>query len=153
VSRLSLQVFYLWRHVLLTAPPFILGWSNLEILFPFLHRREGPSHEGCAVKQFKRNMVRIYMYNRKNPKSSLYCEMSMAQAYRIYLQYSIYGTIVTVLLYGIQLMFVQRFQQLYFLIHYCCDNTRKVHAPNAGRRSGAPHMWNPDDASPNDPSP
>jgi hypothetical protein len=31
-------VFYLWRHVLSTAPPFILWWSNLEILFPPLHR-------------------------------------------------------------------------------------------------------------------
>jgi hypothetical protein len=31
-----------------------------------------------------------------------------------------------VLLRGIQLTFVQRFQQLYFVIHYCCDNTRKV---------------------------
>jgi hypothetical protein len=38
MSRLSLQVFYLWRHVLSTAPPFILGWSNLEILFAPLHR-------------------------------------------------------------------------------------------------------------------
>jgi hypothetical protein len=38
MSRLSLQVFYLWRHVLSTAPPFILWWSNLEILFVPLHR-------------------------------------------------------------------------------------------------------------------
>jgi hypothetical protein len=38
MSRLSLQVFYLWRHVLLTAPPFILWWSNLVILFAPLHR-------------------------------------------------------------------------------------------------------------------
>jgi hypothetical protein len=38
MSRLSLQVFYLWRHVLSTAPPFILWWSNLEILFAPLHR-------------------------------------------------------------------------------------------------------------------
>jgi hypothetical protein len=51
--------------------------------------------------------------------------------------------IVQVLLRGIQLKFVQRFQQLYFLIHYCCDNTRKVRAPNAGKRSGAPHMYWP----------
>jgi hypothetical protein len=35
---------------------------------------------------------------------------------------------------------VQRIYQLYFVIHYCCDNTRKVRAPNAVRRSGAPHM-------------
>jgi hypothetical protein len=38
MSRLSLQVFYLWRHVLSTAPPSILWWSNLEILFAPLHR-------------------------------------------------------------------------------------------------------------------
>jgi hypothetical protein len=38
MSRLSLKVFYLWRHVLSTAPPFIFGWSNLEILLPLLHR-------------------------------------------------------------------------------------------------------------------
>jgi hypothetical protein len=37
MSRLSLQVFYLWRPVLSTAPPFI-WWSNLEILFGPLHR-------------------------------------------------------------------------------------------------------------------
>jgi hypothetical protein len=39
MSRLSLQVFYLWRHVLSTAPPFILWWSNLKMLFAHLHRR------------------------------------------------------------------------------------------------------------------
>jgi hypothetical protein len=38
MSRFSLQVFYLWRHVLSTAPPFILWWSNLEILVAPLHR-------------------------------------------------------------------------------------------------------------------
>jgi hypothetical protein len=38
MSWLNLQVFYLWRHYLLTAPPFILWWSNLEILFAPLHR-------------------------------------------------------------------------------------------------------------------
>jgi hypothetical protein len=38
MSRLSLQVFYLWRHVLSRSPPFILWWSNLEILFSPLHR-------------------------------------------------------------------------------------------------------------------
>jgi hypothetical protein len=38
MSRLSLQVFYLWRHVLSTAPPFRSWWSNLEILFAPLHR-------------------------------------------------------------------------------------------------------------------
>jgi hypothetical protein len=45
--------------------------------------------------------------------------------------------------YTVQLALVQRFYQLYFLIYYCCDNTRKVRAPNAVRRSGAPHMYWP----------
>jgi hypothetical protein len=35
---MSLQVFYLWRYVSSTAPPFILWWPNLEILFDPLHR-------------------------------------------------------------------------------------------------------------------
>jgi hypothetical protein len=39
MSRYTVQGFYLSRHVLSTAPPFILWWSNLEILFsPLLHR-------------------------------------------------------------------------------------------------------------------
>jgi hypothetical protein len=38
MTRLSLQVVYLWPHVSLTAPPFILWWANLEILFGPLHR-------------------------------------------------------------------------------------------------------------------
>jgi hypothetical protein len=32
MSRLILQVFYLWHHVFSTALPLILWWSNLEIL-------------------------------------------------------------------------------------------------------------------------
>jgi hypothetical protein len=45
MTRLSLKVVYLWRHVSSTAPPFILWWWNLEILFAplppqlSLHRR------------------------------------------------------------------------------------------------------------------
>jgi hypothetical protein len=38
MTRLNLQVFYLWRHVSSTAPPLILWWSNLEILVAPLHR-------------------------------------------------------------------------------------------------------------------
>jgi hypothetical protein len=38
MTRLSLQVVYPWRHVSWTATPFILWWSNLEILFGPLHR-------------------------------------------------------------------------------------------------------------------
>jgi hypothetical protein len=79
MSRLSLHVFYLWRHVLLTASPFILWWSNLEIL-PIcppppqlsLHRR--------APLSSNSNGARSVVYDRKNPKSSLYCEMSMPAA-------------------------------------------------------------------------
>jgi hypothetical protein len=36
-----------------------------------------------------------------------------------------------------------KFLQLYFVIHYCCENTGKVCAPNAVRRLGAPHMYWP----------
>jgi hypothetical protein len=74
MNRLSLQVFYLWRHVLSTAPPFILWWSNLEILFAppspqlSLHRRAALSSNWNGT---------LSLYSRKNPKSSLYCEMSM----------------------------------------------------------------------------
>jgi hypothetical protein len=46
-----------------------------------------------------------------------------------------------VLLRGIQLTLqFNGFNNLYFLIHFCHDNTRKVRAPNAERRTGAPHM-------------
>jgi hypothetical protein len=38
MTRLSLQVVYLWRHVTSTAPSFILWWPNFEILFYPLHR-------------------------------------------------------------------------------------------------------------------
>jgi hypothetical protein len=38
MTRLSLQVFYLWRLISSTAPPLILWWSNLEILVGPLHR-------------------------------------------------------------------------------------------------------------------
>jgi hypothetical protein len=38
MTRLSLQVFYLLRHVSSTAPPFMLWWWNLEILLGPLHR-------------------------------------------------------------------------------------------------------------------
>jgi hypothetical protein len=38
MTRLSLQVFYLWRHVWSTAPPLIFWWTNLEILVGPLHR-------------------------------------------------------------------------------------------------------------------
>jgi hypothetical protein len=48
MSRLSLQVFYLWRDVLLTAPLFILWWSNLEILFTPLHRSSPFIGELCC---------------------------------------------------------------------------------------------------------
>jgi hypothetical protein len=73
MTRLSLQVFYLWRHVSSTAPPLILWWSNLEILFFPLHRSSS-FIESCAVKQFKWNTD---VYSRENPKNSLYCEKPM----------------------------------------------------------------------------
>jgi hypothetical protein len=38
MTRLSLKVVYLWHHVSSTAPPFILWWWNLEIVFAPLNR-------------------------------------------------------------------------------------------------------------------
>jgi hypothetical protein len=69
MSRLRLKVFYLWRQVLLT---FILWWSNLERLFARLHR-SSPFIRGLRCQAIRTEHV----YNRKNPKSSLFCEMSM----------------------------------------------------------------------------
>jgi hypothetical protein len=65
MSRWSLQVFYLWRHVLSTAPPFVLWWSNLEILFAppppqlSLHRKTELSSNSNRTRS---------VYSRKNPK-------------------------------------------------------------------------------------
>jgi hypothetical protein len=74
MTRLSLQVFYLWCHVSSTAPPFILWWTNLEILFGplppqlFLHRRAALSSNSKGTRSVN---------SRENPKRSLYCEMSV----------------------------------------------------------------------------
>jgi hypothetical protein len=76
MSRLSLQVFYLWRHVLSTATPFILWWSNLETLFAPLHRSS--PFIGRAALSSNSNRTRS-VYSRKNPKSSRYCELSVIQ--------------------------------------------------------------------------
>jgi hypothetical protein len=67
-SRLSLQVVYLWRHVSSTAPAFILWWSNLEIQFGPLHRSSPFIGNSNGTRP---------VYSRENPKSSLYCDMSM----------------------------------------------------------------------------
>jgi hypothetical protein len=74
MTRLSLQVIYMWRHVSSTAPPFILWWLNLEILFgPLLRSSTFTGVLRCQAI-LKWNTV---LYSRKNPKSSLYCEMSI----------------------------------------------------------------------------
>jgi hypothetical protein len=75
--RLSLQVFYLWRHVLLTAPPFT---SSMVVKFRnticpsqpqlSLHRRAALSSNSNGRRS---------VYSRKNPKNSLYCEISMVE--------------------------------------------------------------------------
>jgi hypothetical protein len=75
MSRLSLHVFYLWRHVLSTAPPFIYYGGKIYKYYLPPSTAALPSYEGCAVKQFKRNTVRIQQ--KEPPKSSLYCEMPM----------------------------------------------------------------------------
>jgi hypothetical protein len=73
MSRLSLQVFYLWRHVLPTTPPFLLWWSNLEILFAPLHR-SSPFIGGLRCQA-----IQTEHGPQKEPKkqSTVYCDMSM----------------------------------------------------------------------------
>jgi hypothetical protein len=76
MSRLSLQVFYLWRHVSSTAPPFkimVVKFRNTILPPPpqlSLHRRAALSSNSNGTRS---------VYSRDNPKSSLpvYCEMSM----------------------------------------------------------------------------
>jgi hypothetical protein len=87
ITRLSLQVVYLWRHVSSTAPPFILWWWNLETLLGPLHR-SSPFKESWAVKLFKWNTV---LYSRENPKRSLYCKMS------VYWLHTVFATTMTIL--------------------------------------------------------
>jgi hypothetical protein len=61
--RLSLQVFYLWRHVSSTAPPFILWWSNLEILFGPLHRSSLFIGElRCQAIQMEHGVKRCFIF-------------------------------------------------------------------------------------------
>jgi hypothetical protein len=68
MNRLSLQVFYLWRPVSSTAPPLILWWSNLEILFGLLHRSSPFIGElRCQAIQTEHGPA----YSRENLKSSL----------------------------------------------------------------------------------
>jgi hypothetical protein len=83
MTRLSLQVVYLWRHVSSTAPLFILWWSNLEIpvLFGPLHRSSPFIGDLCC--QAIQTEHRPYLYSRENPKSSLCCEMSMALTHNL----------------------------------------------------------------------
>jgi hypothetical protein len=77
MTRLSLQVFFLCRHVSSTAPPLILWWSNLEILVCPLHSRSHLSLRRRAALPSNSNGTRS-VHNWENPKSSLYCELSMA---------------------------------------------------------------------------
>jgi hypothetical protein len=73
MSRLSLQVFYLWRHVLSTAPPCILWWSNLEILFAPLHR-SSPFIGGlpCQAIQTEHGPYTVYQKEPKEQSTVLY---------------------------------------------------------------------------------
>jgi hypothetical protein len=66
MSRLSLQVCYLWRHVLSTAPPFILWWSNLELLFAPLHR----SSPFIGELRYQATKTE-HIYSRENPKQAI----------------------------------------------------------------------------------
>jgi hypothetical protein len=73
MTRLSLKVVYLWRHVSSTAPPLILWWWNLETLFAPFNRCSPFIRElRCQVFKWK-----TLLYSREDPKRSLYCEMSV----------------------------------------------------------------------------
>jgi hypothetical protein len=74
MSRLSLQVYYLWRHVLSTGPPYIMVVKFRNTIGPpppqlSLHRRAALSSNSNGTRS---------VYSRENPKSSLYCEMSQS---------------------------------------------------------------------------
>jgi hypothetical protein len=79
MTRLSLKVVYLWRHVSSTAPPIILWWWNLEILFAPLNRSSPFIGElRCQAVQMEHALI---LYSREDPKGSLYCEMSVVKFY------------------------------------------------------------------------
>jgi hypothetical protein len=62
MTRLSFQVFYLWRHVSSTAPPLILWWPNLEILFgpsPPLHCQVIQTEHGPYIAERTQKAVYI----------------------------------------------------------------------------------------------
>jgi hypothetical protein len=73
MTRLSLPVVYLWRHVSSTAPPFILWWSNLELLFGPLHRSSPFIGElRCQAIQMELGLIK-----QREPKTQSNCEMSV----------------------------------------------------------------------------
>jgi hypothetical protein len=59
----TLQVFYMWRQIMSTAPPFLLWWPNLEILFcppppQFLrHRRAALSNNSKGTQSVNTRKV------------------------------------------------------------------------------------------------
>jgi hypothetical protein len=58
MTRLCLQVVYLWRHVSSTAPPFILWWGNFEILLGPLHRISPLTGElRCQAIQMEHGLI------------------------------------------------------------------------------------------------
>jgi hypothetical protein len=69
ITRLSLKVVYLWRHVSSTAPPFILWWWYLETLFAppqpqlSLHRRAALSSDSNGTRSYiaERTQSAVYI--------------------------------------------------------------------------------------------
>jgi hypothetical protein len=108
MTRLILQVVYLWRHVSSTAPPFILWWSNLEILFGPLHRIALSLHRRAALSS-NSNWTRS-LHSRENPKRSLYCEMSVYSPNK----YSTYRTAIQNYCIHEQLKIFNNFSDLFF---------------------------------------
>jgi hypothetical protein len=80
-------IHYRYRHVLSTSPPFMLWWSNLEILFApqappppqlSLHRRAALLSNSNGTRSG---------YSRENPKSSLYCDIPVSMVPTFTIQY------------------------------------------------------------------
>jgi hypothetical protein len=60
-----------------TAPPFILWWSKLEILFGPPPPHSSPFIDELRCQAIQTEHGPYIQYSRENPKSSLYCEMSI----------------------------------------------------------------------------
>jgi hypothetical protein len=63
MTRLSIKVVYLWRHVSYTAPPFILWWWNLDICTTCPPQPQLSLHRRAALSSYS-NRTRSYIAER-----------------------------------------------------------------------------------------